>query len=376
MVQHKTLPPSSKSFKPPKSSAAATSSKKTPTTSSADADADVPVTAPKTEVSPQELKHQQTLLNIFIDTFSSVFRADDFASVLQEVKQALYNREFAKAFGKEGYLDVYAARWSPTRALCYARVLGEIEEHLREEGKGSEGGGNEVERRNKQSPLKVLAIGGGAAEIVSFASFLSRNEEFSGDLTLLDTGPWKGVIDKLSTTLRTPPQLSKYASATAKATNAALTPESRLRWTFAQQDILDLTKEQLAEVLGTDALLVTLLFTLNELYTSGGIAKTTSFLRTLTTSIPINSLLLVVDSPGSYSEASIGKEARKYPMQWLLNHTLLNDSKLPTDGCKWEKLESHDSIWFRVAELLRYPVALENMRYQMHLYRAVARPQA
>ena len=36
----------------------------------------------------------------------------------------------------------------------------------------------------------------------------------------------------------------------------------------------------------------------------------------------------------------------------------------------WEKLESADSVWFRLAEGLRYPIPLENMRYQMHLYRA------
>ena len=36
----------------------------------------------------------------------------------------------------------------------------------------------------------------------------------------------------------------------------------------------------------------------------------------------------------------------------------------------WEKLESADSVWFRLAEGLRYPIQLENMRYQMHLYRA------
>ncbi|RYC57749.1 hypothetical protein CHU98_g8463 [Xylaria longipes] len=94
-------------------------------------------------------------------------------------------------------------------------------------------------------------------------------------------------------------------------------------------------------------------------------------------------------------------------MQWLLEHTLIpppsrrktagaeerppadeGDQQKPTeeekkeeekkeeegeeekDGIRWEKIESRDSVWFRVADGLRYPIPLENMRYQMHLYRA------
>ncbi|KAK6696965.1 hypothetical protein SNK05_013628 [Fusarium graminearum] len=109
-----------------------------------------------------------------------------------------------------------------------------------------------------------------------------------------------------------------------------------------------------------------MLFTLNELYTTAGIGKTTKFLKNLGQVLAPDSLVLVVDSPGSYSEAALGKEKKKYPMQWLLDHTLIETE---TPGYSWEKLQSDDSTWFRLSEDLSYPIALEDMRYQMHLYR-------
>ncbi|KAI1808167.1 hypothetical protein F4811DRAFT_549258 [Daldinia bambusicola] len=381
--------------------------------------------------SAEDLKAQQRLLNVFSDTFRPVLGAEDFDTVLQKVKQALYNRDFEAAFGDERFLDVYAARWSPPRALCYAAVLrgirGELEALLlptttttaatTSSSTGIEDEVDEVEfgrisptlEPEESSPpssppppppppptattttttttttqLKMLAIGGGAAEIVAFGEFLrDAGDAVSGCLTLLDTGPWGGVIEKLHTGLTTPPPLSKYASAAAKASSAALVaPAERLRSTFVRRDVLGLDARGLGGLLGLGReegepgpVLVTLLFTLNELYSSatGGIRLTTSFLRNLSAAVPVGSLLLVADSPGSYSEAAVGREAKKYPMQWLLDHTLLQADKLPAEGCRWEKLQSHDSIWFRLSEGLRYPMDLQDMRYQMHLYRACPR---
>ncbi|KAI0838671.1 hypothetical protein F5Y06DRAFT_41465 [Hypoxylon sp. FL0890] len=341
-------------------------------------------------ISAEEIKAQQRLLNIFNDTFRDVLSDDDFATTLQKVKQALYNRDFEAAFGSEQFLEVYAARWSPARALCYSRILNQITDDLgsllladawgeSEEDEVERGRVSptvDLEETRLSSTLRMLAIGGGAAEIVAFGDYLrGAGQGVAGDLTLLDTGPWGEVVQKLQTSLTTLPPLSKYASAAAKVANAALVePASRLRSTFVQQDVLQLDSEGLSKLLGQTPLLVTLLFTLNELYTSGGIKLTTAFLRNLTATIPAGSLLLVIDSPGSYSEAAVGKEAKKYPMQWLLDHTLLQTDKLPTEGCTWEKLKSHDSIWFRLAEGLRYPIELQDMRYQMHLYRAGLRP--
>ncbi|KAH9906630.1 hypothetical protein F4778DRAFT_588298 [Xylariomycetidae sp. FL2044] len=427
-------------------------------------------------VSPGELKHQQTLLDIFSTTFSAVLQEDTYGALLQEVKQALYAREFGRAFGREDYLEVYAARWSPTRALCYRRVLAGIGDHLlmrdndddddhhchrgedEKEEAMVEGAATQISQRprstrtqeTKKKKLRILAIGGGAAETVAFASYLSAAQQqesqtasshnnnnnndddhtttLSATIQLLDTGPWQTVVSKLHATLTTAPALSKYASPAAQASNRALISSSdTFQTTFLHRDVLSLEAAELAGLFGmknrkhddnsdeeeeekkkkeeeeeTVVQLVTLLFTLNELYTSGGVGRTTGFLRRLTQAAPGGTLLLVVDSPGTYSEAVVGKAARRYPMQWLLDHTLLGggmggekageeeeeERGSPRgdtggvgggggsggDGCRWEKLESHDSVWFRLADGLRYPIELENMRYQMHLYRA-SRPQ-
>lgn len=338
------------------------------------------------------VKEQQRLLNIFSDGFKNVLSADSFPVMLQEIKQALFNRDFAAAFGREDYLQAYAARWSPTRTLCYATVLAGIDEYLEQitflEDEDSMDTGERSWVSNDRASgepgqvvdematlklgepatgkkLKLLSIGGCAAEHVAFASYLQQAGS-RGNLTLLDSGPWSQVVSLLQTQITTPPELSKYASAAARASNTALLSEEQLSTDFVQHDVLSLETDKLHNLVGARPLAVTLLFTLNELYTSSGIGKTTKFLRTLGEVLPGGSLLLVVDSPGSYSEAAVGKEKKRYPMQWLLDHTLL---EAQTKDYSWERLESEDSVWFRLPEGLSYPIQLENMRYQMHLYR-------
>ncbi|KAK5987538.1 25S rRNA (uridine(2843)-N(3))-methyltransferase [Cladobotryum mycophilum] len=327
-----------------------------------------------TTVSPEDLKDQQRLLNLFSDAFADVLASNEFYPLLQEIKQALFNRDFDAAFGREDYLQTYAARWSPTRALCYASVLesiggyvddmsapgGDDDAEPKDEGDDEEEteadestrtatqDNDQISTPNPGKKIKMLSIGGCAAEHVAFASHLHATNA-SGSLTLLDSAPW-------------------YASAAVRAANTSLLDEARIAVTFSQTDILTLDGDTLAQAVGTEPLLVTLLFTLNELYTNGGIGKTTNFLKSLGEALPHGSLLLVVDSPGSYSEAAVGKEKKKYPMQWLLDHTLL-ETKAADRGYKWDKLESQESIWFRLPEGLSYPIQLENMRYQMHLYR-------
>ncbi|KAG5950293.1 hypothetical protein E4U53_005287 [Claviceps sorghi] len=342
----------------------------------------------------QSSKEQQTLLNIFSDAFAAVLSSDRFPTLLQEIKQALYRRDFATAFGKGEYLETYAARWSPPRALCYASVFLGIHHHV----EALTGPGHVAERasmscgqrpseaddqdqahgqdgRLGEAPgwsaargksLRMLCIGGCAAEHVAFASYLQATNRH-GTLTLLDAGPWAHVASLLQSAVTTAPPLSKYASASARASNRALLATGQLDFAFAQADVLGLTQDRLAEVVGPHPQIVTLLFTLNELYTEAGIGRTTEFLTALRQVLPAGSLLLVVDSPGSYSEAAIGKDKKKYPMQWLLHHTLMQNEASSVH--MWERLESHDSVWFRLSEELRYPIQLESMRYQMHLYR-------
>jgi len=111
---------------------------------------------------------------------------------------------------------------------------------------------------------------------------------------------------------------------------------------------------------------------------------TQKFLFELTAATNKGTLLLVVDSPGSYSTVTLNGQEKKYPMHWLMDHTLLNvversaelnnftdvqSTEAPQASPRWKKLISEESRWFRLPDGLKYPLELENMRYQMHLYR-------
>lgn len=358
--------------------------------------------APPEASSPalQSEEEQQRLLDIFSNAFNKTLSSDEFTTTLQEIKQALFNREFATAFGREDYLEAYAARWSPTRALCYATVLLSIKRHLNKilipdketPGKESDLGqtkgettsnendkleqdvaaGIESIKLDSTSPsrnasLHMLSVGGCAAEHIAFASYIQATSTY-GHLTLLDSGPWAQVVSLLESSTVNPPPISKYASAARQAANRPMLGKGQLSLAFVQKDVLNLDLDSLSAQCadGKTPILLTMLFTLNELYTTAGIGKTTKFLKNLGQVLAPDSLVLVVDSPGSYSEAALGKEKKKYPMQWLLDHTLIETE---TPGYSWEKLQSDDSTWFRLSEDLSYPIALEDMRYQMHLYR-------
>jgi 25S rRNA (uracil2843-N3)-methyltransferase len=190
------------------------------------------------------------------------------------------------------------------------------------------------------------------------------------DLVLIDTAQWQEVVHKLQDSLTTPPPLSKYASASARRSNSPLIAPEDIHTTFLTEDVLAIDQSRMIDLIGKQPMLLTLLFTLNELYTFS-VRKTTAFLLNVTVAARPGSLLLVVDSPGSYSETMVGAEAKKYPMQWLLDHTLLEvqKSRGQESSPDWVKVVSEDSRWFRVTKELRYPIPLENMRYQMHLYR-------
>jgi 25S rRNA (uracil2843-N3)-methyltransferase len=301
---------------------------------------------------------------------------------LQEVKSHLYNRDFATAFGKQEYLEAYAARWSPSRALGYAELFWDLRTHLWPDKEIGEGVYDE-EMAQKTS-RKVVCLGGGAgAELVALAGIQRLNahgNKSSGnaigqsyEVVAIDIADWTSVIDSIAKQVTTAPSISKYASAAVKAANIPLVDSINFGVSFHQQDILSSDFTVLATLL-EDVTLVTLLFTLNELY-STSLASTQTFLLNLTATMPRGAILLVVDSPGSYSTITLNGAEKKYPMQWLLDHTLLEQASSNAkesgnaDEAKWEKLHEEESRWFRLDTSLAYPIDLENMRMQVHLYR-------
>lgn len=373
---------------------------------------------------PVEL--QQLLLNIFKNGFPAYYDSK-LPVLVQQVKQHLYNRDFNAAFGEDNLRSAYAARWSPSRALAYTHIFANLPpltmrllSTLQDRPDEYEGGTDDrptaathghspcqQESANihdfKGNEARVVCIGAGAgAELVALGGYikhligLAPADERGGQdeslyqepppiclsITAIDIADWKDIIQTLHSGLTVAPQISQYASLEAKATNTPLVKSDTLEFNFLKQDVLNMVIEEMGAVF-TDAKLVTLMFTLNELYATS-IGATTNLLLSLTMLLEPGALLLVVDSPGSYSTVKIGKYStannetneKKYPMQWLLDHTLLEasavgSSKKASGEQQWEKLESRHSEWFRLSNELRYPIDLEGMRYQVHLYRRI-----
>jgi 25S rRNA (uracil2843-N3)-methyltransferase len=331
------------------------------------------------------LELQQLLLNIFKDSFAERF-ATDVKPRLQEVKGHLYNRDFAAAFGKTEYLETYAARWSASRALGYADLFWELRPKLwpdDDHGHATEG---ERDGSLERKGQRVVCLGGGAgAELVALAGVRRLSCTADGcdgahskgtmNAMAVDIADWTPVISSLTKHLTTAPTLSKYASAAIKVANAPLVTFEDFCISFQQLDVLTGDHDGLTTIL-KDAALVTLMFTLNELY-STSLALTQKFLLNLTASLPKGAMLLVVDSPGSYSTITLNGAEKKYPMQWLLDHTLLNQASSDvketqkSQEASWEKVHEDESRWFRLDSVLRYPIELENMRMQLHLYRRI-----
>ncbi|OBT72523.1 hypothetical protein VF21_08671 [Pseudogymnoascus sp. 05NY08] len=363
--------------------------------------------------SPIRLELQQLLLNIFRDTYAPLLISDELSPTLQEIKAALFERDFARAFGAQKYLEVYAARWSPSRALCYASVLIELREHLDKFGMFARGtkrkatdqdGGDKDSETSAAPATRIVCLGGGAAEVVGIGGALryllngSRpsptdssaspgetesipdptEEEAAApllcDLHLVDTADWAPTATTLTTALISPPALSPHASARARAAAKPLMPATILRTTFHQLDAIALTPTQLADLASPEPCIVTLFFTLNELFTAST-ARTTAMLLSLSAVAP-GSVIIVIDSPGSYSEAAVGVEGaekKKYPMAWLLDHALLSQKIVGEEGgegkAQWDKLMGEEAKWFRLSEKLKYPIQLEDMRFQVHVYK-------
>ncbi|KAK5944391.1 hypothetical protein PMZ80_003672 [Knufia obscura] len=363
---------------------------------------------PRVHALPVEL--QQVILNVFSIAFPIVQNTESLTQVIQEVKGHLFNRDFPSAFSQPSYLQAYALRWSAARALGYSQILtrpdrayllttpsalpgkpcrDQLETQRNDPGRSV--AGTQARVSDVSNAKKVVCLGGGAgAEIVALAAAHRHLDVKSAfGIIAVDSADWSDPVGKLSSAISTAPTLSARASEAAKAkieNRPLLEDSSKLTVSFIHQDVLTWDIESLRRTM-ENASLCTIMFTLNELF-GASLPKTTSFLLNLTSSMPTGSHLLVVDSPGSYSEIQLGKASKvqdnvhepekpptkKYPMKWLLDHTLLELAE-SGDDARWKKTESEDSLWFRIdqkeRDKLRYPVELENMRYQLHLYQRI-----
>ncbi|KAI5237825.1 hypothetical protein E4T43_07862 [Aureobasidium subglaciale] len=352
---------------------------------------------PQDQLLPVEL--QQLMLNIFQNSFAASEDFEELKELLREVNEALLEGDLETAFGSEEKREGYALRWSPSRALAYANVMAEFAEQRADD--------EWVQRLSDatlQSKTKALCFGGGAAELMAFAGLLRHlrpdtvgkpqgeidaNEGTTAgtsapilDVQLIDSADWSFVISRLETSATTPPPLSKYASASARAANTALVNPSTLNVTFTKSDIFALSTAQLQEIIGTEPVLVTLFLTLNDLYNTS-IPRTTTFLRKLDALLPVGSTLLILDTIAATASSPIpdSDEVTEYSMQWLVDRVLLGkpiepapigkgkkeneeyEKNLPI--VRWEKIVAEEMKVNRLEEKLRYPGSLENVRYQV-----------
>ncbi|RMJ21996.1 hypothetical protein PHISP_07128, partial [Aspergillus sp. HF37] len=365
------------------------------------------------DLSPLPLRLQQLLLNTFKRALlpSSPNTANgteprsesetlDLAPLIQRLKTHLYNRDFASAFTDAGEdaLRAYALRWSAGRALGYAGVFRGVFGVLPrgvDDGRSSCSGGWHKGRCTRR---RVVCVGGGGGAEIGALAAVWRDLAESGSqpgepgvsVVAVDVADWSGVVRRLDASLHGA-DVAASATATAALVHAGHAGTQGFRVGFRRADVLDLSDGDIGAIFGDEpahstaeaeeelesTALVTLMFTLNELF-STSMAKATGFLLRMTDSLQPGAVLLVVDSPGSYSTLRLGKgeggeQERRYPMKFLLDHALLSVAR-----GKWERVFAQESRWWRRdAARLRYDVGpgagLEDMRFQIHVYRRVGR---
>ena len=335
--------------------------------------------SPKKQTGTVPLDLQQRTLDIFKTAFANDFDAD-LSATLQKVKQHLYDRDFGTAFGREEFLRAYSARWSPSRALGYLQVLSDTTGGFPFSVKAYDKIAHDEAHKPSEADethIKVACLGAGAgAEIVAFAAHIHQRmseapeeKSLQLDITVIDIADWSSIVENLCTTVILPPKLSVHVSVSLQADHIPFLGPESFKCRFHRADLLKMDFSELQNWLEAVDV-VTLMFTLNELY-STSLSQTQRFLLRLGACVKTGSLFLVVDSPGSYSTIQLNGKEKRYPMQWLLDYTLLPSSASEADDARWEKLVMDESRWFRLPADLEYPIQLENMRYQIHLYRRI-----
>jgi 25S rRNA (uracil2843-N3)-methyltransferase len=99
------------------------------------------------------------------------------------VKAALYDKNYAKAFGSEEYRFAYALRWVPSRAVIYRRIFKEIGggRTLQRALMGSAAAAAEAQEKGETVVRKAIMLGGGAgSEVIGLALFWASRRRIYG----------------------------------------------------------------------------------------------------------------------------------------------------------------------------------------------------
>ncbi|KAI8817335.1 uncharacterized protein EV422DRAFT_570679 [Fimicolochytrium jonesii] len=308
--------------------------------------------AQRTLLSPSS--PEQYLLHALITAFppTPTTTTDSTAEHLRTIKTHFFNRNYAAIFTTESLLPVYAAEYIPSRALCYREMFMRVKAVREVMVKGG----------------KMCCLGAGnGSELVGVVAAMCGMEVFGLKKRIPTTDESSSPqAPRIPSHLEVHIQdLANYGtvlpSLLASLQQHYPTASSHVHLTTSVSDLLQPTPTQittLKETISTSSL-TTAMFLLNELLTTNKSAFV-KFITLLMDALTPGSLLLVVDSAGSFSECSVGGDAGK--REYMVYQLLDNMRCLET-------VESEDAIWYRFPEGLRYPTRLNNMRYFLRLYR-------
>ncbi|KNE57692.1 hypothetical protein AMAG_04551 [Allomyces macrogynus ATCC 38327] len=274
----------------------------------------------------KKLVVHQLALDLLAQAFSADLRDPQFHAKLQHIKGLFYERQFLEIFnGDPTLLPIYSARYIPYRTLAYLELIHRVAP-LRSA------------IVDAPRPHAVLLGGGAGSELAAILHSRTQYESDHGKspqrhltVTTVDIGDYTSVLSRIETAF-------------------APTPSTTYKSSFSVGNLLDST----FPLPVGDATVVTLFFTLNELFAQSK-AGAMAFLQRLIAALPRDAILVVADSAGSFSDLTIG--SREYKITVLLDMMR---------GLR--RVAGADSLWFRFIPELRYPHKLENMRYFWRVY--------
>jgi len=284
----------------------------------------------------------QAILDLFKHVLAPEFSSGDavMGARLRRIKALFVQRDYDAIFNTPAHLPVYVCEYVPSRVLCYVDLALTWRADLLP-----------LLQRGR---LSVCAVGGGAGSDVVFvaaarALIASGTEGKTGDddslllsIHTVDMGEWGDVVARLVHGIQSEWELP--IASTFDQFNVLQMGDPG-----SQAQTAGLTKQL------TTTELVTLMFTVNELFQLNK-GRAISFMQALLQALPRGAHVLIVDSAGDFSELKVGSRT-------FMVYTLLDAIK------GWEKVQGHDSKWYRFPDKLSYPLELNNMRYFARLYR-------
>ncbi|KAJ3276469.1 hypothetical protein HDV01_005092 [Terramyces sp. JEL0728] len=266
---------------------------------------------------------EQTLLDAIL-VFDRVFSDKDLKEKRKQIKQFFIKRDFTSIFTDPVLLPIYTVEYIPGRALCYRDMFMKIEEL----------------RTYLQNGQEILVLGGGnGAELLGIASAMCT---FTNqiNITIQDLSDYK-ILPTLMASIQNTYNLNNLTM--ENIIGDLMDPDTVLQYGNSFKN----------------SGLITALFLLNEIL---ALSKKSFVLliTNLVKSMKRGSLLLVVDSAGSFSEFEVANSEKSYMLFKLLD---------AIQGFK--TLASFDSVWYRYPKEITFPLQLNNMRFFLRLYQKI-----